>query len=167
MNSSGLPTGVEGIVSGGVGEQYATTYGLTLTCMRRDFTALGSRVSLCSELWPVKGWPPEVDGYEDGGNPTSTSATNHYGADNEQAQHTLSGVDLTTWHVWGIEWSPGLVVVTCDGTTYGEFTANVPSVPMRHDIEALSIDRQPPVAVSAASDVAIDWTVRFDYAGAA
>jgi beta-glucanase (GH16 family) len=84
-------------------------------------------------LWPTSNvWPPEIDFSEDNGAPSRTQdlATLHYGPSNTKLTD-LTTVNLTQWHTLGVEWTPGRLVYTLDGTDWATVTnANVPDVPM-------------------------------------
>lgn len=73
-------------------------------------------------LWPVRDvWPPEIDFAENGGasaTRTRMSATLHYDADNKQIQREVFA-DFTRWHTMGVRWTPGKLVYTIDGRTWG------------------------------------------------
>jgi len=110
------------------------TYGKYLVRFRFD---AGTGVAHAILLWPAgKSWPPEVDFSEDnGGNKQTDEATLHYGAANTKI-HSLVAVDLTKWHTLGVEWTPGKLVYTLDGSNWATVTsADVPSVPMVLDIQ--------------------------------
>ena len=122
------------IVTGGV--KLATNsqlYGKYEVRLRVD-NGLG--VSAVALLWPTTNtWPPEIDFTEDNGaSPRTTdSATEHWGIypNVSDVSNDLS-VNLSQWHTVGVEWSPGKIVYTMDGTPWATQTnANVPNVPMQ------------------------------------
>ncbi|MCU4186185.1 glycoside hydrolase family 16 protein [Acidiferrimicrobium sp. IK] len=124
-------------VSGGLGSHQTNLYGQYLVRMRTDS---GAGISAIALLWPDgSSWPPEIDFYED--SPTSNArdgmaATLHYGADNSQIQRSLSGIDFTQWHTFGVTWTPGHLVYTVDGQVWGSVTSSeVPTVPMALDLQ--------------------------------
>ena len=70
-------------------------------------------------------WPPEIDVEEYlGRSPTILHMTTHWAtrAGQHQMYHTQrddAGVDYTQWHVYAIEWEPGVVRWFIDGHLYG------------------------------------------------
>lgn len=94
----------------------------------------GRGVSLVHLLYPQSGWPPEVDFAEDnGGDRNLCTATAHYrdatGA--VQRVRATTAVDLTQWHTWVVEWTPGALLYRCDGVPFGSVSGPaVPTVPM-------------------------------------
>ena len=105
------------IVTGGVKMNLSQTYGKYEVRMRVD-NGLG--VSVVALLWPTaETWPPEIDFTEDNGAAprTQDTATEHWGTatNPRQINNTLT-VNLTQWHTVGVEWSPGKIVYTMDGT---------------------------------------------------
>jgi len=122
--------------SGGVmnNAQARTTYGKYLVRFRMD-KANGVKYALL--LWPAsKQWPMdgEIDFAEDGGGDRSAStATVIWGQDSasrEQIQRRVTA-DFSSWHTVGVEWTPGQLVYTLDGTPWATVqTQNAPSKPM-------------------------------------
>lgn len=90
----------------------------------------GDGTRACALLWPVKGWPPEVDFFEMR-EPTRTKdlLTNHYSQANKM-QHAMVDSDYTQWHVVGLQWTPSALIYTLDGKTVATMTGHVPSQPM-------------------------------------
>ena len=126
-------------VSGGVssGPALSQTYGKYEVRLRVD---RGKGIAFVALLFPSgNGWPPEVDFAENGGESGARdhmTATLHYGADDSQIQHTLSGKDFTHWHVLGVEWTPGLLLYTIDGRRWAAVrSAAVPRQPMELDLQ--------------------------------
>ncbi len=122
------------IVTGGVKlTANSQTYGKYEVRMRVDN---GQGVSLVALLWPTSDtWPPEIDFTEDNGtSPRAVdTATEHWGVYPNvfDVSNTLS-VNLSQWHTVGVEWSPGKIVYTMDGSSWATQTnANVPNVPMQ------------------------------------
>ncbi|HET9691968.1 MAG TPA: glycoside hydrolase family 16 protein [Acidimicrobiales bacterium] len=128
-------------VSGGIGEvdSRAQVYGRYLVHMR---TSPGLGISTVALLFPAAGWPPEIDFYEDGTtvSRTSTTATLHHGSANHLEQRTLSGIDLTRWHTFGVDWLPDQLRFTVDGRTWAVITGSaVPHVPMTLDLQTQAL----------------------------
>jgi outer membrane protein OmpA-like peptidoglycan-associated protein len=76
-------------------------------------------------LWPVSGWPPEIDFNETYGGSSSSQATLHYSRANIALHQNIS-VDMTKWHTWGIIWTPLSIQYTVDGRVWG--TINDPAI---------------------------------------
>ena len=100
----------------------------------------GQGVSVVALLWPTADtWPPEIDFTEDNGAAPRTydTATEHWGtATDPLAVNNTLAVNLTQWHTVGVEWSPGKIVYTMDGTPWAtETNANVSDVPMQLAIQ--------------------------------
>ena len=120
-------------VSGGISSAPALiqTYGKWEVRFRMD---AGYGIWAVILLWPKDGWPPEVDFYEDGGQTGARggmSATLHHSPSNQRVQRALQGVDFSQWHTIGVEWTPGRLVYTVDGSPWASVTGpQVPSQPM-------------------------------------
>jgi outer membrane protein OmpA-like peptidoglycan-associated protein len=76
-------------------------------------------------LWPLEGWPPEIDFAESYGSVSAAQATLHYTSANLQIHNNID-IDMTAWHTWGIIWTPTSITYTVDGNVWG--TINNPSV---------------------------------------
>jgi hypothetical protein len=108
-------------------------YGKYEVRMRMDN---GQGVSLVAALWPTSdSWPPEIDFTEDNGAAPRAldTATEHWGTWQSPLEtYTTDSVDLSQWHTVGVEWTPGKIVYTMDGTPWAtETNANVSAVPMQ------------------------------------
>ena len=149
-------------VSGGVSSAPALTqtYGKYEVRLRVD---RGMGVAFVALLWPSNGsWPPEIDFAENGGESSSRdaiAATLHYGRDNLQIQRSLK-VDLTHWHVLGVEWLPGKLVYTVDGHTWA--TVRGGAVPSQH----MEMDLQTQAGTCGQSDAPCPNTQTPGYVGA-
>jgi beta-glucanase (GH16 family) len=110
--------------TGGVRQVFsaAQTYG---QYMVRARMGKGKGVAMVNLLWPVKGWPPEIDFAEDNGDAARTlyDGILHYNTPTKtNAQKTMTGtVDLTQWHTYGVIWSPGNVSYTLDGQVWASY----------------------------------------------
>jgi beta-glucanase (GH16 family) len=69
-------------------------------------------------LWPVSGWPPEIDFNETYGGSSASQATLHYTSANIALHRNIS-IDMTKWHTWGIIWTPVSIQYTVDGRVWG------------------------------------------------
>jgi beta-glucanase (GH16 family) len=156
-------------VTGGVETtSFSQTYGKYLVRMRID---QGQGVSLSVLLWPISdGTHDEIDFAEDNGaDPRDwNTATVHYGPANTKIVNALE-VDLTQWHTYGVEWSPGEVVYTIDGRDWATVTnPNVPSLPMRIDLQTQSWrcgsdpwEECPNATTPPDVDLDVDWVVAY------
>jgi beta-glucanase (GH16 family) len=118
-------------VTGGLDYRVAQTYGKYLVRMRRD---AGVGISHALILWPAdEVWPPEIDFSEDNAKTQQADyATLHYGtAQDAKNISNHIAVDLTQWHTWGVEWTPGKIVYTLDGSPWATVAnSDVPAEPM-------------------------------------
>jgi len=82
-------------------------------------------------LWPVAGWPPEVDFEETYGVTTASQATFHYTTQNHQIHKNIH-INMTAWHTWGVIWTPTSFIYTVDGRVWGSITdpSIIPHQPM-------------------------------------
>ncbi len=139
------------------------TYGKYL--VRSRFTR-GTGIEQVMMLWPTHGvWPPELDFNEGAATGAPTMATAHWGAANNQT-HFFRSIDMRLWHVYGLEWTPTVVVFTVDGVVFGRVSgAAVPHVPMNlaiqtHATRAVgAVSAQVPVEVTEF----IDWVSVYHY----
>ena len=119
-------------ISAGTNLNIPITYGKILVRLRMDN---GRGVVPFLILWPHDdSWPPEVDFLEDQGESPRTFNQvtcwyDHNGAPT-QIQSTLTGIDLTQRHTYGVEWTAGKLVYTIDGTVWATNTSHVPAIPM-------------------------------------
>lgn len=121
-------------------------------------------------LWPTGGaWPPEVDFTEMGGGDgaqglrQTDTQTLHYVPNNSQI-HSSYDVDLTQWHVVGVEWTPGVLKYTLDGTVMK--TISTSDVPSQNMWLGLQTGYQDGVSHSDHSEDTrydIDWVKIYDY----
>lgn len=125
-------------VSGGLSSAPALrqTYGKYELRVRVD---RGRGVAFVALLWPSGNtWPPEIDFAENGGETgarDTITATLHYGRDDSQIQRTRR-LDLTRWHVIGVQWLPGKLIYTVDGRGWAVVrSAEVPAQRMEMDIQ--------------------------------
>lgn len=155
-------TGKQGWVSGGIGSLFDQTYGTYEVRMRSD---AGAGISVIALLWPTVGWPPEIDFFEDAPADNArdhNAATLHYGPSNNTIQRSVSGIDFTHWHTVGVEWSPGRLVYTIDGTPWATVnSAHVPNVPMSLDIQTQYIGGVLSAPTPASSSTEVAWVVEY------
>ena len=174
------------LVNAGIGvkSEYAFTYGKVEVCARRDFKIIGNKlvfVCLNSANWPNWG---EMDFYEDGndgpgnngdwvvGLNDTTDLAYHYGTRASPQQHItyVTGYDMTTWNVWGFEWSPGHVNFTLNGASVYAVSSNVVGsgpleVSLQQEYEGSyngTIPATDPLKGDTC-DAEIDWVVAWNY----
>lgn len=129
-------TALDDYVTGGVQLYgHAQTYGKYEIRMRAD-NAKG--LGLTVLLWPTGAWPPEIDIVGDVGiSPRiGTAVGDIFGDNNTSIDVKNKTVDLTQWHTWGAEWTPGQVAFTVDGTVWATAdNPNISSAPMNLAIQ--------------------------------
>ncbi len=91
-------------------------------------------------LWPVNGWPPEIDFSETDGNTTAQSTTAIWGVNSDgspQQTQSFTNQDLTQWHTWGVIWSSTSIIYTIDGQEWGSVTdpSEISQVPMTLNLQ--------------------------------
>jgi beta-glucanase (GH16 family) len=129
------------------------TYGKYAVRAKFDKSASVEQAML---LWPVAGWPPEVD-FAEGPTTYGNMATSHWSAANSQ-QHAFRKVDMTQWHTYGVEWTPTSLLFTMDGVGYGRMTGSaVPHQPMNLAIQTIAT--RPVGAVSTANPSEVRMSV--------
>jgi len=148
-------------VSGGVCECAAGhTYGAFF--VRSRSTAVGpNAVEL---LWPVaKVWPPEIDFFESS-SPTLNTATIHFDSTDQVDQRQLT-IDATSWHTWGVIWSPTSIVYTVDGQQWGSVTttAEIPDQAMTLDIDAQTFCSRGWGCPTVPSSMLVDWVAEYQH----
>lgn len=161
-------------VSAGVssGPGLRQTYGKYEVRLRVD---PGSGISFVALLWPTGNqWPPEIDFAENGGESTARdhiAATLHYGADDSQVQRSLR-LNLTRWHVLGVQWLPGKLVYTVDGRRWATVrSAEVPRQPMEMDLQTqagtcgVAAAPCPDSRTPARVDAQVAWVRAYAYQG--
>jgi hypothetical protein len=166
------PANPAGYVSGGVSSAPALkqTYGKYEIRFRVD---QGDGIAAVLLLWPSADgvWPPEIDFAEDGGgNRNQMTATLHCGAngnDSCQIQNSVTA-DFSQWQTIGVEWSPGLLNFTLNGTTWATITGSqVPSIPMEMDLQTQAgtcgdpYDPCPDASTPALVNMDVDWVVAY------
>jgi beta-glucanase (GH16 family) len=119
-----------GDVSGGLSWRGGRTYGRWEIRARAD---RGNGYAPAILLWPESNrWPieGEIDIAEiPRGDRSETHGTVHWGADNRQVGHSVSG-DFSQWHVFGVEWTPDRITFFLDGRP--TFTVTNPAAIPRH-----------------------------------
>lgn len=114
-----------------------------------------------SEVWPDDG---ELDFAEDaGGDRQGTTATTHWGADNQTHQEHLDA-DFTQWQEIGVEWSPGQIAYTHNGRAWSVQTQGVPTSSMHLALQTGPSDC---TAGQTPATLQVDWVAVYSLAGAA
>jgi beta-glucanase (GH16 family) len=126
-------------------------------------------INLAALLWPSRGgWPPEVDFAEDrDGDRRDFTTTVHY--KNRSKSHGMihgkKALDMTKWHTYGVQWSPGKIVYTVDGRVWKTISSsNVPRVGMELAIQTNAVTRgrvKPDWRTPKRSKVQIDWVAAY------
>jgi hypothetical protein len=96
----------------------------------------GRGATLVHLLWPDSGWPFELDFAEDNGADRNlANGTVHWNdASGVRKQQSITyPVDLTSWHQWQVEWTPGRVVYRCDGAHATGHGGRAGAGHLRHD----------------------------------
>jgi len=114
-------------------------------------------------LWPLAGWPPEIDFNETGGTTDSTTATDIWALNGGQNQAHLK-VDMTQWHTWGVVWTPTSLLYTVDGRVWGQFdvAADVPHQPMSLHIQQQTWCTSNYACPTLPQSAQIDWIAEFN-----
>lgn len=157
-------------VSGGVSSAHGLEqrFGTYLVRFRMD---AGKGVAGVLLLWPsASHWPPEIDFAESGGERTDRSemtATLHYAPGDQTIARSVRG-DFTTWHVMGVEWTPGRIVYTLDGHRWASVRGrHVPAEPMELDIQSqagtcgVAYAPCPDATTPARVDLQVDWVAAY------
>ena len=88
-------------------------------------------------LWPANNqWPPEID-FNETPSAHETSATVHWSYANYIKQRFIKGINMSSWHTWGVIWTKKKIVYILDGRMWGEITneQEIPHLPMNLDLE--------------------------------
>jgi beta-glucanase (GH16 family) len=125
--------------SGGISSTLSQTYGKVLIRMRLQE---GHGVAVAALLWPSDNSSlPEVDFAEDNGaDRKRVYSTLHYGPESNSVQHSVA-VNLSLWHTYGVEWTPGKLVYLLDGHSWSIISgSSVPSKAMRFAVQTQAWD---------------------------
>ncbi|MBL6081652.1 family 16 glycosylhydrolase [Belnapia sp. T18] len=110
---------------------FAFTYGKVeiMAKMSAEVTGMGP----CFLLWPAATgvWPPELDILE---TPKGDGMVTQHWPDPVTGGDVYESynydIDLTQWHVYGLEWTPDRVSMTVDGQVMHTYTQNIPTMKM-------------------------------------
>jgi beta-glucanase (GH16 family) len=153
-------------VSGGVKFRYSQTYGKYLVRMRAD-NAQG--VTLVALLWPTSGSGAEIDFAEDNGASPRRQITGTLWDMAKQPTRSVEDVDMNQWHTVGVEWTPGKVVYTIDGSVWATVLDPLtPDVPMQLAIQqqtwacdASPWERCPNPSTPGVANLDVAWLVEY------
>jgi beta-glucanase (GH16 family) len=88
-------------------------------------------------LWPKDNqWPPEVD-FNETPSAHQTIATVHWSYANYIQQWIKNGINMESWHTWGVIWTKSELIYTLDGRLWGIITNKneIPTIAMSLDLE--------------------------------
>jgi beta-glucanase (GH16 family) len=141
------------------------TYGKYEVRMRVDN---GEGVSAVALLWPAPdSWPPEIDFAEDdGASPRNQITATSWGTNGSVISDPLT-INFSQWHTFGVEWSPGKLVYTVDGTVWATMNSpEISSQPMQLALQTEAWQCGTSVAEQCANastpsevDMDVDWIV--------
>lgn len=90
-----------------------------LVAMRSDSVSGLTAIALC---FGANNWPPEIDFVECNAPMTGFTASALYGSatpSRQQIQKSISGIALTNWMVFGVEWTPATITYYVQSTPSG------------------------------------------------
>ena len=127
------------------------TYGMYLVRMKGDNEpglAINNLALLSQAQQGV--WPPEVDFFEDeGGSRQNFNASLHAGPDGNYSCCVVHSPDEdsngTTWHTYGVQWTPDTMTYTIDGRVSGQRLQKFGGLP-RPEVAQRSHEPVPAVA---------------------
>jgi len=158
---------VDDEVSGGLKFLPSQTYGKYLVRMRAD-DAEG--VAMAALLWPTSdSGNGEIDFAEDNGASPRSQITATLWNMSEVPTRDMLNVDMSQWHTVGVEWTPGKVVYTIDGTDWAtETDPQVPDIPMQlvlqsqtWDCGATNWETCPDSSTPSVANVDVAWVVEY------
>jgi len=117
-------------------------------------------------LWPVSGWPPEIDFTETVGGVSSTMATLHYTAANLEIHNALN-INMTQWHTFGVVWTPTSVTYVVDGRAWGSVrvAAAIPSQPLTLHLQQQTWCSGSRACPTSNQSTQVDWVAEYVAAG--
>jgi beta-glucanase (GH16 family) len=132
VESNALRIKAKGDVSGGLSQKFSQTYGRWVVRAKME---KGNGYGPALLLWPdSENWPEdgEIDFLElPKGDRSEALMTSHWGADNAQASHGVTG-DYSQWHTYTVDWLPDRLVFYIDDIEQWRVTdpAAIPTKPM-------------------------------------
>jgi hypothetical protein len=158
---------IDDYVGGGLKMLHSQQYGKYLIRMRAD-DAEG--VTMVALLWPTDiNSNGEIDIAEDNGASPRTQFNGTMYTMNEVPTTNMLNVDMSQWHTVGVEWTPGRVIFTIDGTNWATVTNDgVSDVPMQLAIQQQTWDcgvsnwEQCPNAMTpSVANLDVAWVVEY------
>src|ERR1039458_10260995 len=142
-------------VTGGIGSVHTQVYGEYEWCMRTSHS-LGTKTAVL--LWPQDNkWPPEIDFFENWGDPLYYCVWLHYGGPTHKIIRRVYYQYSAQWTVYLAVWRHNNLQVIENGGRVANITSpHVPNTPMRLDIETMAI--QPKAVVGA---TVVKWVVEY------
>jgi len=155
------------------------TYGAYFVRLKGDIEPPG-HYSDIALLWPADtSWSAEIDYYEDMCPTTGICSRNAYDASVTPcpnggcwySKHDISNTG-SSWHTYGVEWTPNGVTFLDDGKVVAQTTATLgkaangayvkaPNVPMVEDLQSQDLDGTPVPANT--ETMTVDWVAEFSY----
>jgi outer membrane protein OmpA-like peptidoglycan-associated protein len=134
------------------------TYGASFVRSR----VTGPGPTIVELLWPLAGWPPEIDFTETDGTTMGTAATVIWAQNGGQDQIHLN-VDMTQWHTWGVIWTPTSLLYTVDGKVWGQFNiaADIPHQSMTLNLQQQTWCTYNYACPTLPQSAQIDWVAEF------
>ncbi|WP_345954922.1 glycoside hydrolase family 16 protein [Mucilaginibacter sp. PAMB04168] len=111
-------------------------------------------------LWPKSNnWNDGEIDFAEGHDQNASAAFLHFeGAPRKQDEFKIPEVDMSQWHTFSCEWTPGKVVFKLDDKIFGTSErAEVPTKPMRMTLQSESCVGSPCPDAGARGLVEIDW----------
>lgn len=145
-------------VSGGLSQATGTVYGAFFVRSRMT----GPGPTQVEMLWPLQGWPPEIDFDETYGPVDQSMATDHFTPANLQI-HRVVAVNMEQWHTWGVIWTPTRITYTLDGRVWGTVTdpAAIPHQPMSLHIQQQTWCSSNFACPSTTESTLVDWVAEY------
>lgn len=145
-------------VAGGLSQAAGSIYGAYFVRSRMT----GPGATQVEMLWPLQGWPPEIDFDETSGQVNQSMATDHFTPANLQI-HRIVAVNMEQWHTWGVVWTATKILYTLDGHVWGVVTnpAAIPHQPMSLHIQQQTWCSSNFACPTAPESTLVDWVAEY------